>query len=570
MRASYTLPGRSTSASYGGMGNDAGSLLLIVCVWLIATVLINAVGDFPANDDWVYGASVEALLRDGRFSLPSPASANVVLQVYWGALFCLPFGFSYDALRVSTGVLAVAGLFALYASVREAGGSRRLALVATLVLELNPLWLQLGNTFMTDVPFTALTAVALWQFARWARTDDTRSLTAAFAIALATILLRQFALVFVAGFGVALAIRSRFSAKSLAVCLGAVALGTAAHLFYQHWLIASGRTVAVVGTSLHEVIPDPGPRAAARVLANILRLMPYLGLMTAPIYLAAGGGKAWEGLRSGHRSTLLAVAAVFALELAATAKQIGHMPYLGNVLNRWGLGPLTLRDTFVFQDNLPAMPAATAPLWTMALVLGISFGAVLAVDLVFVALRTLAAMRTRTLSHADTIAAGALGAVALYALIISVVALKLQWFDRYLLVLVPPLALLIVVGRPSAPPPRRATGYAALLVGLSAVFGIAASHDYFSWQRARLVATDTLRARGVPPCAIDGGYEFNGRYLYRADYRITPDKTYWWVMDDRYIIASGPLPGYVVEQRFGFASWLPSGPRQVVILRRAG
>ena len=59
------------------------------------------------------------------------------------------------ALRVSTWVLGVLALCALYLLVRECGGTRRSALMAAAVLGFYPVFFILSPTFMTDVPFLA-------------------------------------------------------------------------------------------------------------------------------------------------------------------------------------------------------------------------------------------------------------------------------------------------------------------------------------------------------------------------------------------------------------------------------
>lgn len=60
-------------------------------------------------------------MATGRFALTSSASANVIAQAYWGALFCFPVGFSFTALRLSTLVLGGLGILALYLLLRELG-----------------------------------------------------------------------------------------------------------------------------------------------------------------------------------------------------------------------------------------------------------------------------------------------------------------------------------------------------------------------------------------------------------------------------------------------------------------
>ena len=81
---------------------DKINIAVITFIWAIAVVLVNPIGDFPLNDDWAYAQSVKSLLETGNFQLPGWAVANLLPQALWGALFCLPFGFSFTALRKSS------------------------------------------------------------------------------------------------------------------------------------------------------------------------------------------------------------------------------------------------------------------------------------------------------------------------------------------------------------------------------------------------------------------------------------------------------------------------------------
>ena len=63
---------------------DLPCIAALGVLWVMMAVLANPIGDFPLNDDWVYGLLVKALLETGRFSLPGPASAKLLPQAYWG------------------------------------------------------------------------------------------------------------------------------------------------------------------------------------------------------------------------------------------------------------------------------------------------------------------------------------------------------------------------------------------------------------------------------------------------------------------------------------------------------
>jgi hypothetical protein len=77
------------------------------------------------------GGRVETLVDHGHLSFTIWQSMPLIAQVLWGALFTLPFGFSFLALRVSTAVLGAVGIVASYFLLRELRAS---------ALALNPLY----------------------------------------------------------------------------------------------------------------------------------------------------------------------------------------------------------------------------------------------------------------------------------------------------------------------------------------------------------------------------------------------------------------------------------------------
>src|SRR5678815_3923696 len=139
--------------AWQALSGDALSLLFVAACWLLMILLADPRGDFPLNDDWVYALAVKSVLETGSYQFPSPSSANVGPQIYWGALFCLPFGFSFTTLRLSTSVLGLGGAVVFYFLVRAVRGTRRTAVLCALALAANPVYFSLSNTFMTDVPF---------------------------------------------------------------------------------------------------------------------------------------------------------------------------------------------------------------------------------------------------------------------------------------------------------------------------------------------------------------------------------------------------------------------------------
>lgn len=62
----------------------------------------------------------------------------------------------------------------------------------------------------------------------------------------------------------------------------------------------------------------------------------------------------------------------------------------------------------------------------------------------------------------------------------------------------------------------------------------------------------------MSPSEIDGGIEFNATYLYGIPNR--PDKSPFWVEDDRYMVTFGPVAGYRTFSARSYPRWIP--PRQ--------
>jgi tetratricopeptide (TPR) repeat protein len=67
---------------------------------------------------------------------------------------------------------------------------------------------------------------------------------------------------------------------------------------------------------------------------------------------------------------------------------------------------------------------------------------------------------------------------------------------------------------------------------------------------------------------IDGGFEFNGLYLYDPHYQPIPGKSIWWVQGDTYQIAFGDVPGYYAIKQYSYSHWVPSYVGKVVVLQK--
>jgi len=140
------------------------------------------------------------------------------------------------------------------------------------------------------------------------------------------------------------------------------------------------------------------------------------------------------------------------------------------------------------------------------------------------------------------------------------------FFDRYLLPVTAFLAAFLAVSSEATEfGLRRAQkSLALLLITGIGVFAIAGTRDYLAWNRTRWHAVEDLLAKkDVKPKDIDGGFEYNGWYMYD-----TFTMTNWWVVNGTYVLSFGKIEGYEPISRYTYKHWMPPYEGTIFVLRR--
>ena len=187
--------------------------------------------------------SVKHLVEQGDYQPTGWLAMTLVTHVFWGALFCLPHGFSFIAVRISTLALSLVGVLGGYVLIRQLDRPRWLALFFALTLCFNPVYFSLSNTFMTDVPFTAWEILACLFFVRYLQRRKFFDLWLATALAIAALLTRQLGLAIPMAFGVAFLFQNGFQKHSWFRASLPAILTAGTLIAFNHWLRASGRAV---------------------------------------------------------------------------------------------------------------------------------------------------------------------------------------------------------------------------------------------------------------------------------------------------------------------------------------
>jgi len=546
---------------------------LIVSIWCISIIVVNPIGNFPLIDDWSFGRAVQRLLQSGDYR-PEWASMPLITNVLWGALFCLPGGFSFTALRLSTLLASLLALVGTYVLVRDLQQPRWLAVVITLTLGFNPIYYALSHTFMTDVPFTAL---AIWTsvfFARSLRNGSTFAMLLGTVLAIAATLSRQLALCIPMAFAATLFLRPGARLKPVLHAVIPPLLCVGALFAFNHWLATSGRLPKdydLRTNELLQVLTDL-KHFTRHLFSNAFEAVVYLGLFLLPFLLLSSK----DLFRPTHRrNAALLAGGILATALGAAVRTHygGRMlippPHL-NILLESGIGPVYLRDTFIL--HLHHMSALPAGFWMILSAMGLVGAALLITKLSAHALDLIPKLLRRGLSDdVEAISIFLLLCGVIYALPLLAVTFL---FDRYLISLIPFFAVGLagLSSRCAASPFSSAKSLRftalSLLVAFS-LFSIGVTRDYLMWNRVRWEALQDLARLGhITVEDIDGGFEFNCLYLFDPGYRPRPERSWWCVHGDTYQIGFGIVPGYTVTKEYSYHHWLPPHVQKLVVLQK--
>jgi len=518
------------SSGHGGRGALAG----ITAVVLITAFLASAPVDVPVIDDWTYAWSVEHFLHTGELRMLEWSAHYPLAQILWGAVFSRVLGFSFTALRLSTLVLAWAGLVAFFLTLRELGMKPALAGLGTLLLWCNPVFFVLSHSFMTDVPFVSAMNAALLGYVRWVKRGRTGDLGLGSVAALLAFLIRQpgAALALIPLLSLLLEHRAGKKRRALPwpqrIWLLVPFLGMGLTFWWIQAVHGETRVALEKAQMLRLVFAID--RWVWVYVRELLHALMHLGLVLWPLVWMAFG-------RLSTRALVGASAVVSALS-GLVLWQEGGLPEPLGVMLTW--------DELGYSRLLIAGEIAhrRLPHWGQAVMLGVSLSG--AVGLVAVLWDRLRHWPPGS-RESDT--------VLLLNLFLQSLLFEALWlyYDRYYLPLLPGLTALLLARLQATKVVVTVGTAGALLWGTVAVTG---TIDQWRYQRTVVEARDWLLGHGVGADHIDAGYALTGWWLYaplsgppgRGREPDVPWITGWRPLP--YKIANSTIPAYAAVRSF--------------------
>ena len=512
-------------------------------------------------------------------------AANLIAQAFWGALFCLPFGFSFSALRISTLVLGLVGVLATYGLLKEVGAGRTISLLGALLIALNPIYFGLSNTFMTDVPFFAVAAASLYFFIRGLKSDRTSEIIIGTVLSCLSLLIRQNGIIIPVAFGFTYLFKKKVTKESLFVACSPTLVSIGLQFLYQYWLEATHRTSPnfnLQSKGLINAISSLNIGTIIYLIDSTLIALVYIGLFISPLLIPIFLRKFRASLLAEKRFILFSMPVLLILMSARLAKNRPMiMPLKGNTLMDFGLGPLTLHDGDPLIANHAFTPSILTNVWGALTVVGVFSAAVL----IYYSVVTIRHLFKKP-EKGELVNPQWLNVLVVLTIVLYYLPFGLStYFDRYLLMLIPLLLMLVISSSLRVSQPNLMNGMDKKIIPvvlavmvLIGGFTVGTTHDYLALNRVRWQALNALmHDQKVTPHDIDGGYEFNGWYLYNSKNTFAinfikdpsrPDKSWWYVDKDDYMIAFGSVAGYKELQIYQTGNWLPFGPKTISVLRK--
>ena len=530
---------------------DLRNLAILVAGFCAVLLLLPPAHEWAVLDDWIYANAVQHQLATGAFAMPDRSQANLVGLVLWATAWARVLGFSYTTLTLSVLALTLPGLLAGYGLLRRLNVAPAGALFGIALLGLNPLFLHLAYSFMTDIPFVALLLISAYAYVRGLQDGRAGWLVLGGLFSGWAFLVRQFGALLpfgIAGYLLLDSLLTRRLRWREAVAVLAVPLG----LFAEWWLWSRG-------------IPPSGAAIEAGGRRDVFFLkdpwLTVIALRTLDALAIIGVAVPVVFIFRRRRLWLVPLVAAILIGGLLWAKTI-DVPRIGIDIPPapLTLGPLTVElppqvFTFGGYGNLLRVegidffeyrqqPLWNLTVWTVLYILALILAVVLVAKMADAGLNWLRdRLRRVPLSPAVGLYAVGLGIFLIY------MAATGDYYDRYLVSFLPFIALF--VARSTAQWGRRAwAGSVAGLAGLT-TFSLVLHADFTDHNTARWQAGDWMLARVQP---VQAGYDWQGVHSNA---------------NGVYEVSDIPLDGFRIERTFPYTSRLSGfATRQVFALAR--
>ena len=497
------------------MTRDVHIFIALVAISSLAMLLVPS-PDFPVNDEWMFARSIDNYFQHGVLGCEGCTTSGVLL-VSFGIVVTKIAGFSFDALRsvpILFGALSVGITFLL---LKEFTKNNRLAVLASLLLLVNPVFYNISHIFMTDIPFLFFTVLSVYFSVKAVKSTDYRFFLLAAAATSAAIFLRQVAvaipfaifLFYMFSTYQSTKTKNRFQfpvkffknlfniGKSrlftlsviVSIFLPVVLFGAAS--YYQ---------IQVSGQYYSQEFDTSQPIGISKEgIYNTFATKVYFGFFFLPLIFIAN-----RYIKD--KLFILAIVGFSIISIASfvflsdTYSKAAYMPFLSNIMNENGLGAINIPGQEGKDNYIPSF------VWIIITALSIIAASVFSSEGYKLLKKKASPIKVFMF-------------FVILASILTVLFKAGGFYDRYILLFIPFLAFIFVDKLKESKLMMYGT-YA--FIGIMFVFSVVGTMDYVNWQEVRWNEISNLQSEGIPKDMISGGFEF---CLY--EYGMQHQYQYW-------------------------------------------
>ncbi len=546
-------------------------LFILFFIWTLSEILINPIGNFPLNDDWAYAKDVQNLVLYNKFELSNWQVIPLLTQIIYGYLVCIPFGFSFTVLRFSTIIISAIGIFFSYKIAIKASVNKNIAAISAAIIAFNPIYLQLTNTFMSDVPFLTMSIIASFYFIQFEKKEKPVDFFWAVLFTCLALMSRQIGIVISIAFCLSWLLLKKRNLKNFFIAFSPILVSLFFLFTYQH--IIAHFDKLPIGYNfqffmLIDAVLHPTFEILKKVAFYLITASIGLGIFITPIILPLIKTFLKKNIFSKAESiTLLAISTTYFLIIIVKLYLTNYyIPFSGNIIYSFGLGPVIMPDAISYA--LTTMNGIEKFVWISLTIIG-TVSILFFIAIIIDVLKRMKQRKYNFFQKTPFQFVFFSGIIILYIVPLSFIYIS----DRYLIFVLVFLIYILSAYIPLIDNTQflKFYSYRIVLFFLPILlFSIAATHDYLAWNKARWHALNYLvYEQKISPKEIDGGFEFNAWYLFDfSKYHPEINKKWWWVEKDNYLVTMSLVKGTSLIKKYNYYKWLSLKESYVFITKR--
>ena len=517
-------------------------------------------GEFPLNDDWSYTHNVKALALDNQIIFDDWGAMTLIAHTIWGAFFCKIFGFSFTALRVSTLVVGWIGLIATFFFFQEGGLEKKQAFWATLLIALNPLYLVLSFSYMTDVPFMCFVVFSALFFLKFIHNKPNYHLVLATLFSIIATLIRQPGILLPLSFFFIYILKNKTSLNIVIQSVTPLISTTTILILFTNWRKSNYGLSNSFGTTDHLIENIFNGKITQNLSEQAHGIFIYWGIFLLPFLLILFP-YFWK--KEDWKNRLIVF--VITMLCAFPFLEKWDYPLHGNIIFNLGMGPHILAE---YPESYP--PYFSDSIWSILKLIGFIGGVNILLWLWFRFSQTLFFLIKKEQEKVNWSTAFSLTIAGIYFFFLMT---NDYFFDRYYLMPLPFLVLIIFPKNYNITFTfsKWMTIPAVFAFSVIAFFSISATKDNLSWNRTRWKATNfALNELNISIQNFNGGFEFNGWNRRGVPLpRNWGNQNWWQKSEEQFTLSSQPLCGYETIKTFPNSKIIPPQKDSIFILKKS-